>query len=253
MIDISNLEVSGFPAAMRGMRNPKNSWDRSDSDWKEVYGLGLRFEVGPNDLKLAEQLAGGGGVHAKYRRMIIVTMDINAPLYWWKEFDTYKVGTVANSCSTMHKIADKEFKMSDFSTEHLDDHSMRIMQAVVNLLNHSRDEYLLISKRLKDDSTLTESERRHFVGKQKRTWWQMIQTLPSSYNQKRTVQFSYENVVEFIRWRYFHKQDEWMIYTRWLIDNLPYFWEMIAPSVDTFDLKANYLKENTDVEAVKGN
>lgn len=251
MIEISNLEVTGFEAAMRGMRNPKNSWHLSDSFWAYDNDHTNRYFVGPNDLRLAEQLAGGGGVHAKYRRMIIVTMDINAPLYWWKEFDTYKVGTVANSCSTMHKITDKEFKMSDFSTDHLDDHAMRIMQAVVNALNHYRDEYQIVSKRLKNDTSLTHNERRHFVGKQERMWWQMIQLLPSSYNQKRTVQFSYENVVEFIRWRYFHKQDEWRIYDRWLIDNLPYFWEMIAPSVDTFDLKAYYMKENTDVEAVK--
>lgn len=204
-----------------GTRNPKNSWELSDSgiyvDHHEVYMKPLEWNIGPKDHKLLSSLAKGGPVHAKYRRMIPVFLDITAPLYWWKEFDTYKIGTVANSCSTMHKIHDKEFTLEDFSTDHLD---------------------ILKSKRLlNDDGTLTNFDytlplnmvitalntaRKMFLEtKDKRYWWQMIQLLPSSYNQKRTIMLNYEVLVGIYRDRKNHKLDEWHVFCEW-IESLPY-------------------------------
>ncbi len=189
MIKIENIEVSGWEAAIRGMRNPMNSWEKSDSGVKEIYGIGYDFVVGANDLDLMKRLAKGGSVHAKYRRMIMVTCDITAPLYWWKEFDTYKVGTVANSCSTMHKIQAKEFTLDDFSHEHLTGSAEAALVQVIDALN--------LNRRLFNDH------------KDKDFWWNMIQLLPSSYNQRRTVQFSYENGASMHSDRRHHKINEW--------------------------------------------
>lgn len=201
MIKVENIDVWGFKHAIRGMRNPMNSWDKSDSllcgdiDCPDLI-------VGENDLDLMRRLYKAGPEHRKYLRQIFVSMDITAPLYWWKEFDTYKVGTVANSCSTMHKIAAKEFELDDFSHEHLryeySDGEASFDEATwaevslldtINKLNRARDLYL--------------------KSKDKKHWWLMIQLLPSSYNQKRTVTFTYENVVTMIRQRTGHKLDEW--------------------------------------------
>lgn len=213
MIKIEKTNVCGWEAAIRGMRNPMNSWDRADSNF--VYDCelcdgdcgehancgGVCVHIGDNDLDLMKRLANAGSVHAKYRRMITVTCDITAPLYWWKEFDTYKVGTVANSCSTMHKIHAKEFTMDDFSREHLLTGSMFQLHRTVDLLNEAREEYLKT--------------------KDKMYWWQMIQLLPSSYNQKRTVQLNYEVLVGMYRDRKNHRLDEWRNFCGWVAD-LPY-------------------------------
>lgn len=196
MIKIEKTKVYGWEEAIRGMRNPMNSWERSDSD----FSMSDDF-IGEDDLDLMLRLAKGGSVHAKYRRMIIVTCDITAPLYWWKEFDTYKIGTVANSCSTMHKIHAKEFTLDDFSHEHLDVFARNTLLMVIRNLNANRQTYI---------ST-----------KEKDYWWNMIQLLPSSYNQKRTIQFNYEVLVGMYSDRQNHKLDEWRKLCDWILD-LPY-------------------------------
>ena len=201
MIKIENTEVVGWEAAIRGMRNPMNSWEKSDSErkyesWHDMSGG--TFVIGPNDYDLMMRLAKGGSVHAKYRRMIVVYADITAPLYWWKEFDTYKVGTVANSCSTMHKIHEKEFTLEDFSTEHLSDISKTILEDTIVRLNYCRDVYI--------------GEVGQIKPKDKDFWWQMIQLLPSSYNQRRTVMMNYEVLAEIYTWRKDHKLDEWRVH-----------------------------------------
>lgn len=210
MLKIENTEVYGFEAAIRGMRNPMNSWDRSDSDCKTIIrdnGKYVEDFIGNNDLKLMKQLAKAGSVHAKYRRMITVTCDITAPLYWWKEFDTYKVGTVRNSCSTMHKIADKAFTYDDFSTEHIggvpncDPLYCSAFETIIEVLNEARHCYL--------DT------------RDKAYWWQMIQLLPSSYNQRATVQLNYEVLAGMYYWRKDHKLDEWHTFCEW-VESLPY-------------------------------
>lgn len=258
MIKIENTEVVGWEAAIRGMRNPMNSWAKSDSyDAVDCKACGILdkngickkedrlgvcdnyrcYEVGPNDHDLMMRLAAGGPVHAKYRRMINVYVDITAPLYWWKEFDTYKIGTVANSCSTMHKIQAKEFTLDDFSCEHLLDCCseelmyvpelknyqvpLDILRDTIRCLNYYRDEYIRIEKRLRDDDTLTYNGRKHLVSIQKRMWWQMIQLLPSSYNQKRTVMMNYEVLRNIFESRKGHKLDEWHDVCRWIV-SLPY-------------------------------
>ena len=182
MIKIELGEVWGWNHALRGMRNPMNSWDRSDSD---LY----RGFIGKNDADLMRRLFNGGSVHRKYLRQVFIAMDITAPLYWWKEFDTYKVGTTANSCSTMHKIHAKEFERADFSTEHLDDGNLDALDMIIKYMNVDRKLFLNT--------------------KDKKHWWQMIQLLPSSYNQKRTVTMTYENAVNMIEQRTGHKLDEW--------------------------------------------
>ena len=200
---------------MEGMRNPMNSWDRMDSyitnveDYETLETGNSKFIMGDNDYDLAKRLRDGGSVHAKYRRMIPVFVTITAPLYWWKEFDTYKVGTVANSCSTMHKIHDKEFTREDFSHEHLFDFMtgdvellpIEILDYTINCLNLCRERYL--------------------ETKDKKYWWQMIQLLPSSYNQKRTVMLNYEVLANIYESRKDHKLDEWHTFCHW-IDELPY-------------------------------
>ncbi|MBR2749090.1 MAG: hypothetical protein IKD97_04335 [Firmicutes bacterium] len=233
MITIENAEVYGWEAAIRGMRNPMNSWERSDTTF---YGGGEYHDIcgnsgphnrpddcgmimGVNDIDLMMRLAKAGSEHAKYRRMIVVYVDITAPLYWWKEFDTYKVGTVANSCSTMHKIAEKEFTLGDFSSEHLfkqSDEEMTpeyyetegymfspksCLEILINVLNACRENYLRT--------------------KEKKWWWQMIQLLPSSYNQRRTVMLNYEVLAGIYRQRQSHKLDEWRDFCTW-IETLPY-------------------------------
>lgn len=209
MIKIENTEIVGWQAAVRGMRNPLNSWDKSDSFWqcvdydslneKDIY----EYTIGPNDLGLMKRLCKAGTDHRKFMRMLVVYVDILAPLYWWKEFDTYKVGTVANSCSTMHCIHKKEFDISDFSTEHLigETNSKSTMSHVIDSLNKARELYLQT--------------------KDKKYWWQMIQLLPTSYNQKRMVMLNYEVLANIYKSRKDHKLDEWCKFCYW-IRKLPY-------------------------------
>lgn len=201
MLKIEHTEVYGWEAAIRGMRNPMNSWDRSDS----AKRFAMDYQIGENDHALMMKLAKGGAVHAKYRRMITVTCDITAPLYWWKEFDTYKVGTVANSCSTMHKIHAKEFTLDDFSHEHL---------TLYDVEGEICRDWLGDLEDLIDDLNLA---RELFLKtNDKKYWWQMIQLLPSSYNQKRTVQLNYEVLVGMYRDRKNHKLDEWHTFCDWI-------------------------------------
>ena len=196
MIKIENIDVYGFETAIRGARNPMNSWDRMDS----CYNNG-EFEIGENDYKLLKNLTIAGPEHRKWNRMVTATMDITAPLYWWKEYDTYKVGTVANSRSTMHKIHAKGFELDDFSYEHLTCLSLQILDDTVNVLNHYREKF---------NET-----------KDKKYWWQMIQLLPSSYNQKRTVHLNYEVLGTMYHQRRHHKLDEWVDFCD-TIKTLPY-------------------------------
>lgn len=210
MIKIEHVEVVGLEAAIRGMRNPMNSWDKSDSGVQYCGGFKDKWTVGPNDLKTMTNLSNGGPVHGKFKRMIVVYMDITAPLYWWKEFDTYKIGTVANSCSTMHKIHAKEFELDDFSCEWLSDlnlitekHSWGDKVSDVNFRTNSM-------ALLKITIDLLNFYRQRFIDhKDKNDWWQMIQLLPSSYNQKRTVMLNYEVLTPMYRDRKNHKLDEW--------------------------------------------
>lgn len=188
MISLSNAVVFGWHSAIMGMRNPMNSWAKSDS----VFYSDFSCQIGQNDLDLMKTLIKAGTEHRKFLRMIHVQMDIEAPLYWWKEFDTYKVGTVANSCSTMHKIHSKEFTVDDFSHEHLDRFSTEVLGWTIKALNGSREDYM--KSKSKDD------------------WWQMIQLLPSSYNQLRTVDLNYEVLLNQYFQRKDHKLDEWRIY-----------------------------------------
>lgn len=246
MLKIEKTEVVGFEAAIRGMRNPKNSWEKSDSKYCSEYdhppiegscqycpydsmcnksekAMQQMYLVESNDLGLMNRLRNSGTDHRKFMRMITVYLDIMAPLYWWKEFDTYKVGTVANSCSTMHKIADKEFTLEDFSCEHLIDYDLyscdevdgpvingaphigcgglQLINLAINVLNYYRGKYL--------------------ETKDKKYWWQMIQLLPSSYNQKRTVMLNYEVLANMYKSRRNHKLDEWHTLCDW-IESLPY-------------------------------
>ena len=221
MIDITNTKIFGYEAAIRGMRNPMNSWDKSDSGCGcsheyEIFGncdLCDKY-IGKQDYNLMLKLSKAGTDHAKFMRYINVTLDINAPLYWWKEFDTYKVGTVANSCSTMHKIHEKEFTIEDFSTEHLLPHSSFVLQDIIINLNQYRNEYLKAkTKPMKEESKRSELMKKY--------WWQMIQLLPSSYNQKRTIQLNYQVLKNIYHARKKHKLDEWLEFCHW-IEKLPY-------------------------------
>ena len=220
MIKITNTDVVGFENAIRGMRNPMNSWDKSDSKYdiqncddcvhKSDYSVChnspiykcFDTKVGDNDLDLMKRLAKAGTDHRKFMRMIVVYVDITAPLYWWKEFDTYKVGTVRNSCSTMHKITEKEFTLDDFSHEHLLESGFNnCLLYVIQCLNTWREKYL--------------------ETKDKCFWWQMIQLLPSSYNQKATLMLNYEVLANMYHSRKNHKLDEWVEFCKW-IESLPY-------------------------------
>ena len=231
MIKVENVEVFNFEGAVRGMRNPMNSWDKSDSSFYRDVDCGSTakscedcfecdaYKIGNNDLDLMKRLCKAGQPHRKYLRQIFVSMDITAPLYWWKEFDTYKVGTVANSCSTMHKIAAKEFELYDFSYEHLryeysdgdgsfDEASWAEVSLLntIEILNRARDLYL--------------------KSKDKKHWWLMIQLLPSSYNQRRTATMTYENVANIIEYRTGHKLDEWNEFVD-VLWKLPYVKEIM--------------------------
>ena len=221
MLKIENAKIVGWDAAIRGMRNPMNSWAKSDTLFfcpsqgdirKIVEGqdLELLSEIGPNDAGLMMKLRNCGTDHRKFMRMITVYMDITAPLYWWKEYDTYKVGTVANSCSTMHKIADKEFALEDFSHEHLIDTCL--LERVINELNIYRDVYNNYDKQ-------TEQYKDEFSKKD--IWWQMIQLLPSSYNQLRTVMLNYEVLANMYKSRKNHKLDEWRTFCEY-VKTFPY-------------------------------
>ena len=219
MIKVENIEVWGFEHAIRGMRNPLNSWDRSDSIKcyanRNCPGIcknnSCGLCVGDADLDLMKRLFNAGTEHRKYLRQIFVSMDITAPLYWWKEFDTYKVGTVSNSCSTMHRIAAKKFTDDDFSMEHLvedNDHAAAFissMHRTIADINTARELYLNT--------------------KDKKWWWQMIQLLPSSYNQRRTITMNYENVFSIIKQRSGHKLDEWNEFVE-ILKTLPYVKEI---------------------------
>lgn len=206
MIKITNTEVFGWEAAIRGMRNPMNSWDKSDSLFEYMVDDDRAEDfVGENDLRLMKQLSKAGSDHGKFLRMINVTVDLYAPLYFFKEFDTYKVGTVANSCSTMHKIHAKEFTSDDFSCEHLLEGPIDDLWNIIDTLNYYRDLYL--------------------KEKDKRYWWQMIQLLPSSYNQLRTVQLNYQVLKSMYHARKNHKLDEWHDFCVWC-EGLPYFKEL---------------------------
>lgn len=221
MIKFENTNVAGWESAIRGMRNPLNSWDKSDSGYEfidyspsedqDIYG----YTIGPNDLDLMQRLRNAGTDHRKFLRMIVVYVDITAPLYWWKEFDTYKVGTVANSCSTMHKIADKEFELEDFSHDHLTDvYCLSNANNPINALEHTIE-------------CLNFYRKSFNKTKDKKYWWQMIQLLPSSYNQKRTVLLNYEVLNNIYKSRKNHKLDEWSIgFMNW-IRSLPYAKELI--------------------------
>lgn len=219
MMQICSENVSGWEAAIRGMRNPMNSWDKSDSGWGIVDQIDTGVEpidvpgyiVGENDLKLMKSLSKAGNDHGKFLRMINVTCDITAPLYWWKEFSTYKVGTVANSCSTMHKIHAKEFTLDDFSHEHLTPWSEMVLRNLIVELNESRNQYL--------------------HSKKEEDWWQMIQLLPSSYNQKRTVQLNYQVLKSMYYARKNHKLYEWREFCDWM-KSLPYFEEICIDVVE---------------------
>ena len=239
MIKLENTDVYGWEAAIRGMRNPMNSWDKSDSGVQEIYGIGYEFVIGENDLRLMKNLSKAGNDHGKFLRMITVTVDITAPLYWWKEFDTYKVGTVANSCSTMHKIHAKEFTVDDFSHEHLDgiddqriglcfgskkpqatldSSSMGCLEITVAILNCYRNKYLEAKTKPMKEEAKRPKIMKHY-------WWQMIQLLPSSYNQKRTVQLNYQVLKQMYFARRNHKLDEWYTLCEWC-ESLPYFKEI---------------------------
>lgn len=236
MIEINRTEIHGWEAAIRGMRNPMNSWEASDSGWCHGEGdpesckgcqwysvdfqhcthpalykadIDGKFRIGPNDLDLMVRLANGGPDHSKSLRMITVTADILAPLYWWKEFDTYKVGTVANSCSTMqmHKIHAKKFTHEDFSTDHLIPRMLEVLDVTIANLNACRGNYL--------------------ETQDKKWWYQMIQLLPSSYNQRRTVQVNYAVLRNIYSQRKAHKLDEWREFCSWA-ESLPYGEELIT-------------------------
>ena len=202
MIRITNISVMNFENAMRGARNPMNSWARMDS----YYDDEGNFVLGENDLSLASRLAKAGSDHRKFVRQIIVSLDISAPFYWWKEFDTYKVGTVANSCSTMHKIQAKEFTRDDFSCEHMSEEGLAVLDSVIAFM---------------------ERERLAFIEtKDKAHWHNMIQMLPTSYNQLRTVTLNYEVLINIYKARRYHKLDEWKIFCA-EIEKLPYAKELI--------------------------
>lgn len=221
MIKIENIETMGWEAAIRGMRNPMNSWDKSDSNFVSTEGISSTdipiytdddddfgiFVIGPNDQKLMLSLREAGTDHRKFMRMIAVYMDITAPLYWWKEFDTYKVGTVADSCSTMHKLTAKEFVLDDFSHEHLNVAGNNALAEIIGILNLLREAYLgdeIKSPEWKKD-----------------IWYMMIQLLPSSYNQRRTVMLNYEVLANMYKSRKSHKLDEWRDFCQW-IEGLPF-------------------------------
>ena len=218
MIKVENIEIFGLDGAMRGMRNPLNSWDKADTTIYQEHDKEF-INIGVNDLNLATRLIKAGTEHRKFLRMIHVQMDVTAPLYWWKEADTYKVGTTANSCSTMHKIAAKEFTLDDFSHDHLFNDavayngyvSTSVLECVIGALNEFRNLYL--------------------ETKDKRYWWQMIQLLPSSYNQRRTWDMSMETLLSILHQRKNHKLDEWNEFRDICLEQVPYLKEFYETSL----------------------
>lgn len=223
MLEVENVEVFNLEGAIRGMRNPMNSWNRSDSYYgcsgdkcdycicqEECVNVYHNYHVGKNDLELMRKLYAAGSEHRKYLRQIFVSMDIIAPLYWWKEFDTYKVGTVSNSCSTMHKIHAKEFTLDDFSHEHMSPAGLGTLSSVIDRLNLARKYY---NKKV---------DRPELDMHWKTYWWDMTMLLPSSYNQRRTITMNYENAVNIINQRSNHKLDEWHILIKELKEQCPY-------------------------------
>ena len=238
MLKIENVDVMGWEAAIRGMRNPMNSWGKCDTTWRTKfsddrslitpykYTSDSILDIGPNDLDLMTRLRNSGTDHRKFMRMITVYLDITAPLYWWKEFDTYKVGTVANSCSTMHKIADKEFTLNDFSCEHLNDELYDrdwIKSAIVDEdITSSHKVWMTPLDILRCTIEMLNAYRKNYLEtKDKQDWWQMIQLLPSSYNQRRTIMLNYEVLTNIYKSRRNHKLDEWHTFCDW-IEDLPY-------------------------------
>ena len=237
MIKIEHVETLGWEAAIRGMRNPMNSWEKSDSEWCLIGTPGTsqvvandkylreKYCIGNNDLDLMKRLCNAGTDHRKFMRMITVYMDITAPLYWWKEFDTYKVGTVANSCSTMHKIADKEFTLEDFSCEKLITREQPLVEGVDAV--EPPNAVWLMNRTIQ---TLNQYRNLYLQTKDKKYWWQMIQLLPSSYNQRRTVMLNYEVLANMYKSRRNHKLDEWVDFCA-EIERLPHS-ELITKKED---------------------
>ena len=260
MIRIEKVSVTGIPEAIRGMRNPMNSWDKSDSGICKGGDTGIgcgncalsdactheydnEYTIGKNDYALMEKLSKAGTSHSKYRRMMVVYVDITAPLYWWKEFDTYKVGTVANSCSTMHKIHSKEFTLGDFSCEHLinpfdldfpdvDDASSDIDNLPITLSGNRTVVYTPVGTLAVIVGMLNKCRKLYLETKDKLYWWQMIQLLPSSYNQKRTVMLNYEVLANIYHDRKNHKLDEWREFCEWIRNYLPYSKLIVRGSAD---------------------
>lgn len=247
MIKLENFEVTGWEHAIRGMRNPKNSWEKSDSDFcRHADGCSKTstcdscpgcFEVGPNDHDLMMKLRNAGTDHRKFMRMITVYVDITAPLYWWKEFDTYKVGTVANSCSTMHKIHAYYFDRADFSCEKLLPPSLKVLDNTITELNFWREKYINGGHVHLGNAQCVLLEPRD-----KRAWEQMIQLLPSSYNQKRTIMFNYEVLTNMYKSRKNHKLDEWKELCKW-IEGLPYSELITGPSIDDIPIANEIMEE----------
>lgn len=263
MIKFENVEIAGWKPAIRGMRNPKNSWEKSDSGVCATHGpahcadcvysdchhddvdIGTKYILGPNDHDLTTRLSNAGTDHRKFMRMVAVYVDITAPLYWWKEFDTYKVGTVSNSCSTMHKIADKEFILDDFSHEHL-----------LNMYNNAHGDALFLNgaPNIRVDgndllcltiNVLNYYRKRYIETKNKRYWWQMIQLLPISYNQKRTIMLNYEVLANIYKSRNNHKLDEWREFCAW-IKSLPYS-ELVTHVVQKEDIQSNPIEDQETI------
>lgn len=215
MIKIEYVETFGWETAVRGMRNPLNSWEKSDSlSYIDDEGaeIDYLYDVGCKDKELMTTLVKAGPDHSKFLRMLGIAMDIVAPLYWWKEFETYKVGTVANSCSTMHKIAAKSFEIADFSNEHLMDSSMCCLEYIIEKLNFWRTNFIIQSNPETADKDAMSA---------KDCWWQMIQLLPSSYNQRRTVTLNYAVARNQYHARKNHKLDEWLDYCK-MLEKLPH-------------------------------
>ena len=257
MLKIENTEVLGWEHAIRGMRNPLNSWAKSDSGScvsTQAVEEGW-FEVGPNDLDLMKRLRNAGTDHRKFMRMITVYVDMIGPLYWWKEFDTYKVGTVANSCSTMHKITSKEFTLDDFSCEHLFDsvngedtdcwirsgdisgvlEPINVLDVTIMMLNKARILYLYYQKKTLNGDQFAKDHVKEY-------WWQMIQLLPSSYNQRRTVMLNYEVLANIYKSRRNHKLDEWHTFCDW-IEGLPYSELITGPSLKDIPISNEIMEE----------
>lgn len=256
MLKISEFEVMGWEHAIRGMRNPLNSWEKSDSgvckggdngigcdhcanrDCEHTYNHS--FQLGINDYNLMKRLRNAGTDHRKFMRMITVYLDITAPLYWWKEFDTYKVGTVANSCSTMHKIAEKEFTLEDFSCEHLCDDELELLKEIITRLNMNRIAFIAKDDKRVDRYSVMSDEC--YAKYKKKLWWQMIQLLPSSYNQKRTIMLNYEVLTNIYRSRRNHKLDEWHTFCNW-IEELPYSELITGPSLNDIPISKEIMEE----------